>query len=167
MRYKLAILIVLVLESAHAADKVAPPDFSSYPQTESFRYYLSFQTNVTLNLQHTNLLAISAFPSDDRFAIEYSITESGQEYDCRDVYDWAIQADQWKQLSETNLAALHSAIGELPAESVSPPIERLVIVSFRDGTNWVTRSYDSDSLPKPMRQIYEIVGERFESKQNR
>ena len=114
-----------------------------------------------------DLLAISAFPHGGVYAIEYSVTEGGQEYDCRDVYNWAIQADQWKQLSETNLTALRSAIRELPAASVSPPIERLVIVSFRDSTNWVTRSYDSSTLPKPMRQIYDIVGERFESKQTK
>ena len=165
MRYILAILFVLALEPAYAADKVAPPDFSSYPQTESFRFYLSVHTNSAWQLQHTNLLAISAFPHGGAFAIEYSVTDGGREYDCRDVYNWAIQADRQKQLSETNLTALRSAIRELPAASVSPPIERLVIVSFRDGTNWVTRSYDSGTLPKPMRQIYDIVGERFESKQ--
>ena len=49
-----------------------------------------------------------------------------------------------EQLSETDLTSLRSAIHDLPAESVSPPIERLIIVSFREGTNWVTRSYRFD-----------------------
>lgn len=46
-----------------------------------------------------------------------------------------------------------------------PP--RLVIVSFRDGKRWVTRTYDNDALPPAMRQIYGIIGERFESKRKR
>jgi len=167
MRYILAILFMLALEPAYAADKVALPDFSSYPQTSSFSAYLSFHTNAAWNLQHTNLLAISAFPQGGAFAIEYSVTDGGSEYDCRNVYNWALQAEHSKQLSETNLTTLRSAIRELPAASVSPPIDRLVIVSFRDGTNWVTRSYDSGSLPKPMRRIYDIIGERFETKQTR
>jgi hypothetical protein len=167
MRYILVILMVLVVESARADDKAGAPDFSSYPQTESFRHYLSVQTNAAWHLQHTNLLAVSAFPSGGGFALEYCVTESGQESDHRNVYNWATQASHEKQLSGTNLTSLRSAIRELPAESVSPPLERLVIVSFREGTNWVTRSYDSGTLPKPMRQIYDIIEERFESKKDR
>jgi hypothetical protein len=60
------------------------------------------------------------------------------------------------QLSETDLKTLRAAMRDLPPESVSPPIERLVIVSFRDGTNWVTRSYDTGNLPKSMCPIYDI-----------
>ena len=86
------------------------------------------------------------------------MTESGR----RNAYTGTIPASHWKQLSDTNLTSLRAAIRELPAESVLPPIERLVIVSFRDGTNWVTRSYDDDALPKPMRRIYDIIGEQNE-----
>jgi len=167
MRYILAILFVLALEPAYAADKVAPPDFSCYPQTQAFRFYLSIHTNSARRFEDKHLLAISAFPQGGAFAIEYSVTEGGSEYDCRNVYNWALQAEHTEQLSETNLTALRAAIRELPAASVSPPIEWLVIVSFRDGTNWVTRSYDSRTLPKPMRQIYGIIGERFETKQTK
>ena len=167
MRSLLVILMVLAFELVRADEKAVAPDFASYPQTESFRHYLSIQTNAAWHLQHTNLLVVSAFPSGGRFALEYFVTESGQETDHRNVYDWAIQASHRKQLSETNLTSLRSAIRELPAESVSPPTERLVIVSFRAGTNWITRSYDSGRLPKPMRQIYDIIGERFESKKDR
>ena len=162
MRYVFVMLLVVACESTPGEDKVTAPDFSKYPQTESFRYYVSGHTNAAGNLQNTNLLIISTFPSDGRYALQYSVTESGEESDYRDVYKWAIQALHSKQIAETNLTSLRSAIRQLPAESVSPPIERLVLVSFRDGTNWVTRSYDSDALPKSMRQIYDIVGNRFE-----
>jgi hypothetical protein len=168
MRHVLAILLLLVCASVHAADKVADPDFSKYPQSASFVAFTRGHTNAAWHLhQRTNLLAISAFPRGDRFALQYCVTESGQESDHRNVYNWAVQASHWKQIAETNLTSLRSAIRRLPGESVSPPIERLVIVSFREGTNWVTRSYDSDALPKPMRQIYDIVGERFESRKDK
>ena len=168
VRYIFVILLLVAVQAVHAADKVSAPDFSSYPQTESFVAFTRGHTNAAWHLyQRTNLLAISAFPSGDRWALQYFVTESGQESDHRHVWNWAVQASHWKQLSDTNLTSLRSAIRELPSESVLPPIERLVIVSFRDGTNWVTRSYDSSSLPKPMRQIYDIVGERFESKKER
>ena len=160
-------VLTLALQPVRAADKATVPDFSKYQHTESFRYYLSVHTNAAAHLQRTNLLAISAFPSGDQFALQYFVTESGQESDWRNVYNWAHQASHRKQLTEAGLKSLRSAIRDLPTESTLPPIERLVIVSFREGTNWVTRSYDSGALSKPMRQIYDIVGERFESKKGR
>jgi len=141
------------LEAPAQAQSPAP-DFSNYPQTESFRFYLRSQTNAAEHLQRANLLAISAFPMGDRFALQYVVTEAGRESDHRQVYNWAIQASHWRQLSEADLNNLRSAIRELPVESWSPPVERLVIVSFREGTNWVTRSYDSAALPKSMRTIH-------------
>jgi hypothetical protein len=167
MRHICAIILAAAsaLQYAPAADTPAAPDFSSYPQTAAFLYFTRGHANASWHLhQRTNLLAISAFHRGDDCALQYFVTESGQESDYRDVYDWAKQASQRKQLSETNLTGLRAALRDLPPQNLSPPIERLVIVSFRDGTNWVTRSYDSIALPKAMRQIYEIVGERFESK---
>ncbi|MFI5175042.1 MAG: hypothetical protein ACHQKY_09305 [Terriglobia bacterium] len=169
MRYTPFILLMLtfVVQAAPAGDKAASPDFSGYPQTESFRSYLRSQTDVAWHLQRTDLLAISVFPRGDRFALQYFVTESGQETDYRNVYDWAIQAGHQKQLSEGELKILRSVIHDLPTESVSPPIERLVIVSFHEGASWVTRTYDSNALPKPVRQIYDIIGERCESRKER
>jgi len=151
MHYIFAILFLLDFVSARADDKVAVPNFSNYPETESFRYYLSVHTNSVWNLQHTNLVVISAFPTGGGFALQYSVKESGQESDRRNVYDWAIQASHWKRLSEADIKRLHSALQNLPAKSKTPSIERLVIISFREGTNWMTRSYDSGTLSKPMR----------------
>ena len=47
------------LEAPAQAQSPAP-DFSNYPQTESFRFYLRSQTNAAEHLQRANLLAISA-----------------------------------------------------------------------------------------------------------
>ena len=140
------------------------PNFSSYPRTAPFEYYLRHHSNSPSRSQQADLLAISAFPDNDGYSIEYLVNESGQEWDCRNVFSHAIQASQQKQLTALQLQALRSALRRLPRKSMTPPLERLVIVSFQDGANWVTRTYDSDALPRPMRQIYDIVGERFETK---
>jgi hypothetical protein len=149
---------------AKAQEQSPTPDFSNFPQTESFRAFLRSQTNAAEHLQRGDLVAISAFPKGDGIALQYVVTEEGQESDTRNVFSWARQASHWRQLSEAELNNLRSAIHELPVESKSPPVERLVIVSFREGTNWLTRSYDRDALPKSMRQIYDVIGERSESR---
>lgn len=168
MHYTIAILLMFAIEPVHAADKVSAPDFSKYPQTVSFVACMQGHTNAAWHLhQRTNLLAISICPAGGRCALQYFVTESGRESDHRNVYNLSIQASHGKQLSDTNLTSLRAAIRDLPAESVLPPIERLVVVSFREGTNWVTRSYDDDALPKPMRQIFDLIGEQSESKNER
>ncbi len=161
------LMFILAIQLARAGGKMPSPDFSNYPHTQWLGTYFYYQTNAVWNAQQTNLLAVSAFPSGGTFALEYFVTESGRERDLRNVWNWAIQDTHSKQLSEIALKSLRSAIRDLPSESMSPPIDRLVVISFREGTNWVTRSYDSSALPNPMRQIYNIIGERFESKQSR
>ena len=159
----IAACVILVL----AENKGVAPDFSKYPKTESFEYFLGIHTNVIRNFRYNRLLVVSAFRNDDRCARQYFVTETGQEYYRREVYDWATQASRHELLSEVDLSSLRSAIRQLPAESVSPPIEQLVIVSFRRGTTWITRSYDFGALPKSMRQIYDILGERVETRKSK
>ena len=59
-------------------------------------------------------------------------------------------------LPEAQLKALPSAIRELPPTNALPSIDDLVIVSFRQGTNWITRTYDKRNLPKPVERISQI-----------
>ena len=164
MRYFLVTLWVLVLVSVRAEENVSAPDFSKYPQIS---HYLNGHTNALWHFQKKNVLSVSAFPAGDRYELMYRVTEDGKEMDCRFVWDRGMHSRHEKQLSATNLTNLRSAIRKLPAQSVSPPIESLVVVSFREGTNWTSRSYDADNLPQSMRQIYDIVGERFESKKGK
>ena len=63
MRHIIVILLMVVIETVHAADKVSAPDFSGYPQKESFVAFTRGHTNAAWHLhQRTNLLAISTFP---------------------------------------------------------------------------------------------------------
>jgi len=167
MLYIRAMLLLFSCAAVLAADKAALPDFSKYPQSDSFCYYLGFHTGRRAEkyLQNPPLLMISAFLADG-LVLQYFVSMSGQELDHRKVYSWADQMGRQQQLTEINLRDLHSALRELPKESVLPPIERMIIVSFRDDADWVTRCYDSNALPKAVSQIYEIIGEREESKKS-
>ncbi len=167
-RIVLAALVMLPSAGlARADNKVETPDFSHYPQNAYFQNIVGMQTDDSvLNGHRSNLLAISAFVGDgsNAFAVQYSVTENGLECDFRNS-TLGMEDDQSKQLSAANLADLHSAIKALPSENEFPPMGRLVIVSFRDGATWVTRSYDDKDRPQALRKIYDIIGERFESKQ--
>jgi len=132
-------------------------DFSRYPQTEAFRFFVSRQTNGAAQLAATNLLAITSFLGVDKVVLNYCVREDGHETDCREVYNWAVQASHEKQLSSDSMKSLRVAIGELPVQNELPPVGRLVMVGFSNGTNWVTRSYDNNALPEAMRKIYKII----------
>lgn len=154
-----AILFFSAIALAQASDT---PDFSRYPQTDAFRFFLQTQTNAT-QLTHSNLLAITAFVCGvgDRAALNYSVGQDGQEVDCRFVYRWAIQNYHSIQLPAESMTRLRSAISQLPAHNESPPLDRLMIVSFRDGTNWITKTYDWQAPPEAMRRIDAIIGANF------
>ena len=156
MRSTLIILFTLALASTWASDKTTTPDFSRYKQISLFNQSVSEQTNTTWHLQCTNVLAMSEFPTGGGSAFQSYVTDSGKKHGHIDV-GLSMYRERGGQLSETDLKTLRAAMRDLPPESVSPPIERLVIVSFRDGTNWVTRSYDTGNLPKSMCPIYDIM----------
>jgi hypothetical protein len=147
-----------------AEEKAKAPDFSKYLQTGDFKFYLSYHTSAAWHLKNKNLLMISFFPDDSRYANEIFVTEGGLEKAHRNVFDHAIQGSQQKQLGEKDMARLRMAIFQLPVTSESPPMGRLIIVSFRIGENWITRSYDRNALPKPVQEIWGIVMEGSEKK---
>jgi hypothetical protein len=144
-------------------ESITLTDFSKYPQTAAFCHFLNVQTNAFLHTQESDLLAITSFHRRDDVALCYLVKLNGYDYDVRSCYDWAEQADHEKQLSRADMKRLRVAIGELPATYATPPIERLLLVSFRQGTNWLTRSYDRMAAPEAMLKIYAIIEERFET----
>ena len=157
-------MFALTVQCLRADDKLSAPDFSGYPQTEAFQQFINGQTNANWNLIHrTNLLTIVYFFRNDAVGLQYFVYDSGKESDVRNVYNFAFEDSHQKQLDETQLQNLRSAIKELPAKNILPPIRQLVVVSFKDGTNWVTHSYDRTNLPPAMHKIHNIIGERFET----
>jgi hypothetical protein len=119
-------------------------------------------TNGAWNLGRSNLLKMTFIRSHAGW-YTYEVKENGKEQDRR-ITSYAAQATRWKDLSEEELKAVRVAIAELPSESSSPPLDRTVLVSFRHGTNWVTRTYDFSQQPAALRKMHQIIGERWELK---
>jgi hypothetical protein len=165
MRLVFVLLLSCGVAPALAGDQPKAPDMSSYPQNASFRNYVDTQTNGAPHVQH--LLAISEFSYAGRMAKRYELTEHGaQGYTSMSINPEGPNLGSgggyyWPKLTETELRAVASAIHELPPTNALPPIDDLVLVSFHQGTNWITRSYDKRALPGAIGQIYDIRRARW------
>jgi hypothetical protein len=155
MRLIFAILCCFALAPAWAADPITP-DFSGYPQTLAVRTYVASHTNAAWHAGR--IFAMTEFIDGGRIGRKYEVNGAGQQADeqCSvpipQTFGYTIHAP----LPEAQLKALHSAISELPPTNAMPPINDLLIVSFLQGTNWITRTYDRRSLSKAMEQIFQI-----------
>ena len=174
MQYRFAIIlhILLLAEFAHAGDKQSVPDFSGYPPVLGFLSCINLHTNAARNLQHTNFLVITEFYRMDRIGgdmLQYVVTEGGQTSNYLDNGDGILNDPHRKQLSAAALKTLRTAINKLPTTNQYPWLATLVIVSHRDGTNWVTHSYarsSNDVTEAPaLRETLSIIGERPEAQE--
>jgi hypothetical protein len=161
----LIIFVMIVFNLAQASEAVA--DFSRYPRTEPFVTYLRIHTDAVDNVQWTNFLAISSFPNGDINDLQYLVSASGEEMYSNLEGNFALQILFSKRLSEADLKHLRSALKTLPSKNATPPIERLIIVSFREGTNWITHTYDRDTPPSQMRKVYEIIEPKLVNKSDK
>jgi hypothetical protein len=160
--------LILFIQLACADEKTEMPDFSRYPQTRAYKAAFDekdgsrqFQEVVDSAFKpRVNFLSISALSETDGFSLEYSVSERGEAYSVRAVYNFALEASHSKQLSKDEIKALHLAIERLPPKNVYPPVNHLVIVRFLHGTTWIVRCYDNTNLPKAMQDIYAIIGEK-------
>jgi hypothetical protein len=146
------------------------PDFSGYPQVKGFLYCIGIHTNANWNLQHTNFLVISEFYRMDCVGcdvLQYFVSEGGREFDYHDEGGGVITKVRLRQLSRADFQNLHQAIDDLPATNQFPWLSTLVIISHREGTNWVVHSYarSSDDIQEfpALRKMFEIIGERPEA----
>jgi hypothetical protein len=170
MRHIPAILFALLLgECAYAGDKLSAPDLSGYPQVRGFLSCIALHTNASLNLQSTNFLLISEFYRMDCVGcdvLQYSVSESGHVLDYHDPGDGSVTQPRRRQFSQAGFAKLRLAVSDLPSTNQQPWLMTLVIISHRDGTNWVMHSYgrsSSDLTEAPaLRRVLDIIGERPE-----
>ena len=163
-------LSLAVVQFAFGADTNSVPTelirkYEARQREDRIAHLFAGTTNGTWNLASSNLLRVTVIRGDSLW-YHYSVKEDGSENDGR-MTPYAAQDDQWKHLSAMELKYLREAILDLPQKSVSPPLDRTVLVGFRSGTNWVSRIYDSNDQPTALRRIYEIVGERWETKGER
>ena len=176
MRYILGLLAALfqVSSVALAADTESPPhDLSKEcPPVLGFLHCINLHTNAARNLQQTNFLVVTEFYRMDRLGgdmLRYVVAEDGQAINSIDDCSGAVGDPHRKQLSKAELKHLRSTVDKLSRTNQYPRLHSLVIVSHRDGTNWVTHSYArhrSDDDPpeaKALRELLDIIGERREA----
>ena len=136
------------------------PDFAPYPRKAELLCFLSGHTNAA---GRTHLLLMTAVLSYNS-ALQYVVRCDGLEYDYGERPNRGCTAGGQKQLSGSDLKRLTEAIRRFPDYDRSPPIGNLLVVSFMRGTNWITHSFNWNSPPTPVREAFEIIGERFETK---
>lgn len=144
-----------------AADPPKFPDLSSYPQNDTLftRWVLPHTNPAAVRHRWTNLMIISVFRPD--MTLEYFTGEKGENYSHRNT-GIALQNTKGQELTAPQLTRLREALRELPKTNSTPPLERLVLLSHREGTNWVTRSFDNGGRPKALQTLFQIIGERPE-----
>ncbi len=132
------------------------PELSAYRSVGSFDLFLQTHTLQPLThrtgLRHswTNLLVLSTLQAEGRFALEYFVGEEGQCYSQRNRgLGW--NSAQVTNMTPAQLSGVRKALRELPATYATPPMERLVLLSFQDGNRWVTRSFDFNDRPDAFR----------------
>jgi hypothetical protein len=155
------VFLILLASSLVSAVAGGTPDFSGYPHTQWFTSHVDWQTNALRHLPEQHLFWLTEFPCGDGSAFQSFVTENGREHMGFDT-ELAVYGGHDRDLSTDQVAALRSAIQELPPTNATPAIESLTIVSFRQGTNWITRTYDTSQLPIPMARIYNIMGVKWQ-----
>lgn len=113
------------------------------------------------------LLLVTWFRGSGSSAFVYTVHDSGQVVDVREVHGWASQAMRARDLGETQTNTLRDLVRKLPESNATPPIHRTVHVSMRDGEKWRTETYDATALPEEFEAVMEVVGERFETRDRR
>ncbi len=153
-------LALLFLTAATAAEPPAFPDLSGYDLDPTFALYWLAphrQNGSGLRHQWEPVLALTTF--HERGVRKYFTGPKGENYSHRNS-GMAIQNTQGRELKPEDITRLRGLFRELPTTNARPALERLVLLSYRDGTNWTTRVYDNGDRPKPLQEIFQVIGER-------
>ncbi len=90
----------------------------------------------------------------------YKMQQSGSQI-CQSYSESTVLNAGISTISPPQLARLQTILRALPSgETAPPPLERLLIVSFRDAQTWTTRLYDRAHLPPQIREAALIGGFR-------
>ncbi len=139
------------------------PDLSSYQMDDAMLMWLRPHTNPAATVRHrwTNLMTVTSIHKGGTVALEYFTGEKGENYSHRNAW-FAMQNTQGTNLNPAQMNRLRGLLRELPATNAIPPIDRLVLLSHRDNTNWITRAFDNGHRPKALQEIFEVIGERWD-----
>lgn len=146
-----------------AAEPPPFPDLSGYDLDPTFAmYWLAPHRHNGGGLRHKKwepLLALTTF--HENCVLEYFTGPQGENYSHRNT-GMAMQNTQGKELKPQDITRLRGLFKELPATNAQPVLNRLVLLSYRDGTNWITRAFDNGDRPKPLQEIFQVIGERWD-----
>ena len=93
-----------------------------------------------------------------KVAMDLHVDIVGRVYTVREVHDWASQGSALSALGPVHLEAVKKNLRALPSSTPAPPFRNLLILSYRNGKTWTTRTYDRTHLPEAVRQLYRITG---------
>jgi hypothetical protein len=118
--------------------------------------------NIMLSYQDA-VLVITGFTDRHGWTLQTWMCASGATFQKEAGWDTAYSGPYpppqgHGQLTSPDLARAYSIARGLPLRNDSPSGGRLVLVGFKDGGRWRTRSYDSSALPPQVRQLREILG---------
>ena len=170
MRLLVALLLSCAVASARAERQPTVRDPWNCPPAEAFQLFLHAQTNAAEHVGHvlamtdfsgfTNLLwhEVESGRVNPTYSVfKYRLSDNGEQSWYGEGYPvYTGSRHLYPRLSEAQLSAMLSAIRELPPTNAAPPVDQLVLVSFHQGTNWVTYNYDRRCPPKLLDRIYEV-----------
>jgi len=125
---------------------------------EALDYILRAHFDKRANLASGRVMYATWFPGGPRIPNECEINAEGQACCYRSVYNWAAQNSRTAQLTREEIKEVQKSLHELPETPGSPPVANMLILSFRDGENWITRYYDRLKLPDGIKRICKIAG---------
>ena len=162
----ITILVTLGLQAGCNSKISGGPDFSQYPNSRAFRANLEAQTDSVRNLQREgHLLRITCYyDSKSPICVRYFVKTNGISSNDRYLHGAPLQDRHWVQLNKKKLAMLQAALAALPPQDDKPRLDRLTILSYQEGVHWITRVFDRLAPPEALARIYEIIGERAETK---
>ena len=104
------------------------------------------------------LLTTWFLDGDPRVAMMCSVQPTGHVSTYRYIHEYGIQPGRRAELVPNQMSALAEAVGQLPP-SQRPPLDRLLIVSFRQRESgaWVTRTYDRTDPPAAVVGLFALT----------
>ena len=148
-------------EGAEVADRPAAALLADYPPSPALRATLEAHGEGGSGRPRDHLLMTTWFTAPDaRVGMWSTVDTAGHLTTYRFVHDWAVQDTQRADLTEIQLADVRTAIAQLPRpRSHQPlPIDRLLLVSFRQDGQWITRPYDRGKPPDVIVKLFETTG---------
>lgn len=139
----------------------SPDPFARYERTPALNAILRTHAEGATDREQRLLLATWFKGGDPRVAMIAGVRPDGRVSTWRYEHEYALTNPRRTDLVDDQLAALREALAALP-ESQSPPLEDLLIVSFRRDGQWVTRTYDRTAPPEAVAAIFEITGAPIE-----